>query len=1183
MAEKLAELFAVISADTRRWKPPLQEAQKDLSAFGAKTSGTLDEIRRAFLKLAPTVSFASIGAFTLNAAKKFEEANAIIQRATGATGGRLDQLNESFEAIYRTSGKSSDVIATALAKLSIESGASGTALENLVGINLKFAKVTSTDVTQSVEKTQDVFKRWQIGTEQQAAALETLYTVMKNTSMPMGELISAVMEAGPVMQTLGFTFEQTAGFIGQLHEAGIPASSVISTLSRVLAKLAKDTGDPVKALEVLLDRIRSAKDDAEALHIVMGKGGRGGAGMIMFVDAVRRGTLSLEELQTILTPTGGKIEDIAKQTGTWAEKWNKLTHNTELFVQTPGKKLLDWAGALAESMTNAIIWVDRFGESLDRLSEKEQGAGTNTYDRIFRAALLASGMAMGMPTPGKTSSLGKPKAPSVPTGWDRTSGAGDDEEYLKRLKTAWANLGLSDVRTKANDVKAAFDLLRSAGVLSAGQIQAGYRLVKQALAEVAAAGKTTQDAFGSVKIALNVPDIRDFERTWQSISGIIDAASNTANAQGNIEQFTYGWSRSMFEAYDATLQADKGLKLLGLDIARLNAGLHFEEAIDGFRKLNIQSTAELRQLRDEAQQAYDAIMTSDDSSASDRLQAQARLNAATLELLRNLRYGQTGEAAKRTDAEIKALERWEQENRKTLDRITSGHRRASQAIKNVWVDFGRQVYSIISGTLADALANAIWPTDKNVKQKDVAAITELGIRAGVTGKQLDDLVSVVENLADATGINFSTAASGAADVFQAFGVTVADQIPTLRMLYAVAKSTGIGMDDLLSGLTRGATVFKLLGLNADQAAALLGNLSRSGDDADMIVQSISSAMDSLSSQGWADPKRALLEIIERIKNAGTVSEATAIAVKYFGSNGQEMARIIRAGKLEVSALAVATDNAAESMEQAAEKARELNEEGNKGRSIWQEMGRALVRAFAEASIRGIVEFIRQMKILEAAAAGLKAIFTAIGKVLSNVFGGGSSQVSLFAGAMNAVGGGGGVSSGVGSAAGGVGSAVSGSIVGTVLSGITAGAGVANVVEGVRMEGTLNAIEHETRYTQLHTLAILEKINEFLPKTKDIHDYFVSVQYPLLGRIESSLSSLSASILRVVTANSSSIPTLAVAGVPETARVISAGGENITVNIDGLAISPGADDAIDLFREGARQLRARGVRHSVGLR
>jgi tape measure domain-containing protein len=93
-------------------------------------------------------------------------------------------------------------------------------------------------------------------------------------------------------------------------------------------------------------------------------------------------------------------------------------------------------------------------------------------------------------------------------------------------------------------------------------------------------------------------------------------------------------------------------------------------------------------------------------------------------------------------------------------------------------------------------------------------------------------------------------------------------------------------------------------------------------------------------------------------------------------------------------------------------------------------------------------------------------------------------------------GGGGTSGGGGGAQGGVGSAVSaasGGILGMVTS---IGSLVSGVIGSFQMAGmnkTLDLIEKEVRYSQIHLLHILEKQNEYLPKLKDIWESLIRME------------------------------------------------------------------------------------------
>lgn len=118
--------------------------------------------------------------------------------------------------------------------------------------------------------------------------------------------------------------------------------------------------------------------------------------------------------------------------------------------------------------------------------------------------------------------------------------------------------------------------------------------------------------------------------------------------------------------------------------------------------------------------------------------------------------------------------------------------------------------------------------------------------------------------------------------------------------------------------------------------------------------------------------------------------------------------------------------------------------------------------------------------------GLDAAFKSIGQTISGVFGGtsggGGTSVPTGGGPTptpDDTGGGGGVPGGGGSSG-----------MQDPLAWVNAIANTISAIWNIRQEGTLNAIEHEVRFSQIHLLSILDKVNAYLPKLNDIHDRWI---------------------------------------------------------------------------------------------
>jgi TP901 family phage tail tape measure protein len=370
MADKLMELYAELSADTSKWTKGFASARKDLADTGKAAEGLDTQLMGMVSKWTSAISVASIGGFAIKAALDFEKAEFSIRRTTGAIGDNLTALKGSFETVYKTSGRSADEIAGALGKISVVTGTTGAALEALTSYTLKFAKVTGIDVQTAVQGTQAMFKKWDIDARDQAATMDTLYRVMQLTGIGFEKLSSSMTDAAPIMHTLGFSFEQTAAFVGMLEEKGVNAGEVLSRMSVVLAKLAKDTGSPVAALQNLTERIRGAKDNAEALHLVMAMGGKGGAAIVNWIDAIRRGGDTVEDFKAKLkavTDTIGKAAEDSKSAG---DKWTEMMHKLQAAALPAGTHMVDAFTGMVEEFEWEIRLLKDLWSWLDKVSLK---------------------------------------------------------------------------------------------------------------------------------------------------------------------------------------------------------------------------------------------------------------------------------------------------------------------------------------------------------------------------------------------------------------------------------------------------------------------------------------------------------------------------------------------------------------------------------------------------------------------------------------------------------------------------------------------------------------------------------------------------------------------------------------------------------------------------------------------
>jgi hypothetical protein len=763
----------------------------------------------------------------------------------------------------------------------------------------------------------------------------------------------------------------------------------------------------------------------------------------------------------------------------------------------------------------------------------------------------------------------------------------DEAEIAK----AFSTLGIVDVVNQLKKAQDAFRLLLSAGVLSANQIAEAMEIleektlaVESALGKVTTLIKATQD-FVPPPLGFVIPEGTDIEK----------AQSDLAELRRELVLLK-GVSEQPLPTTPTVLLPELG-KLPELSVDKTTRVYEdLQKALDRVGTSTQDLHRNLAQAEEDLKKIRAAATRSDvEASATDILRAQHRLNEARLAMLRDLAFQQTGITKRTTEEEIKQLEKVGRKNRETLDKMSGDHRRKTGEMAAFWRGFGNQVSTIITD-LSRNIVDILFPRGGGA-QRDTAAITALGLTAGVTGQQLDDLADAVENLALATGQSFGSVAEGAAELFRVFQIPAGEQIPLLRTLFAVTKTTGIGIDDLMRGLTGGAAVFKSLGLSVEESAVLLGKLSVSGEDVSSVMGSLNTALKKLSEQGFTDPGAALRELIQRIQDAGTESEATELAVRHFGSAGQEMARIIRAGHLDLSDFNLALDRTGGGLEEAADKSRELQKETSKLKQVFTDLGRAMVRAFIEQGMASLIRFLGKMGALKKIGQGIVDIFKQIGQwlgIINKGVGGFSDLTASIGGvsrSVGAVGGGvGSIPSGAGGGGGlppggltGLGFALGGPVGAAIAGAAELGIAIAGLFQGARRETTLNAIEENTRFNSLYNLAALIKFNEFLPGIQAIHDRWVDFIRDHAWRIHDVWEELT-KINAALVGGTSLRPAVATAGNLNTASVrgVRSGGDSYSFYVDGRQVA-GEGRALDLMREGARMLVAKGVRRRRGIR
>lgn len=318
------------------------------------------------------------------------------------------------------------------------------------------------------------------------------------------------------------------------------------------------------------------------------------------------------------------------------------------------------------------------------------------------------------------------------------------------------------------------------------------------------------------------------------------------------------------------------------------------------------------------------------------------------------------------------------------------------------VDDAYDTIRVGTGATGDALLglqedfHAVFGEVPASAQEVGTAIADLNTRLGLTGEPLQQMSTQFLELSRITGTDVATNIEQVTRVFGDWGVAADEQSEKLDYLFKVSQATGIGIDQLSTLMVQYGAPLRQMGFDYDTAAAMIGKFNKEGVNTELVMGSMRIALGKMAQEGITDANEALEIIIERIKEAGSVGEANAIAIEMFGARaGPDMAAAIREGRFEIEGLVTDLNNSSDSIITAANDTKDLNEMLSEMKAkvieAVEPLGTSLRQAFEslEPALDKVIGFLASAiewftnlpGPVQAVVAGLVALAAAIGPVL----------------------------------------------------------------------------------------------------------------------------------------------------------------------------------------------------------
>lgn len=344
-----------VSIDTANKLQKIEEAGDKVKGVGEK------------MTVGVTAPIIAAGAASLAAFGEVDEALDTIITKTGATGKVADSLGESFKKVGANTHLPLQTVGEAIGEVNTQFGFMDKKLEDSTNYLLQYAEINDTDVSQSAVMARQAIEAYGLEYDDLNSVLDVTTKTSQNTGQSVDNLMQKAIDGAPQIKQLGLSFNEGVTLMGQFEQAGVDSGAALSSLSKATVAYAKDGKTLSQGMGELQDKIKNASYETDAINAASEVfGTKGGPRM---ADAIRRGTLNLEELAKTASESGGAVGDTYEATLDPIDKANMAMNNAKLAMADVGESIQI---ALLPFFEMAIDALQRFKAWFDSLDEGQK-------------------------------------------------------------------------------------------------------------------------------------------------------------------------------------------------------------------------------------------------------------------------------------------------------------------------------------------------------------------------------------------------------------------------------------------------------------------------------------------------------------------------------------------------------------------------------------------------------------------------------------------------------------------------------------------------------------------------------------------------------------------------------------------------------------------------------------------
>lgn len=340
-------------------------AAKSLEAVGSRFDG----IGKA-MSVGITAPLLAIGGAAMAAALEYQNALAIIQKSTGATGEALRDLGDDFREVNRRVPQESAVVAEALGAINARLGLTGQALQDTTVRMLDFARVNRAEVGESTRVVTQLMTDFGMSADQLPGFLDKLTAAAQASGSNVVTLAGNIGAADDALEELGFGVDESIALFASLERAGVEPTAMIAGLQKAMTSFAKEgVTDARQALGLLMERIKEAPSLTAAGKIAIETFGK--SGVTMAAD-IRSGKLEFEDMLKVVQESKGTLDRSAESSKTFAERLSQIKKQAMDAALPLGTQLLKALEGLMPLLQSGISFISGLLARFDGLPQPIQ-------------------------------------------------------------------------------------------------------------------------------------------------------------------------------------------------------------------------------------------------------------------------------------------------------------------------------------------------------------------------------------------------------------------------------------------------------------------------------------------------------------------------------------------------------------------------------------------------------------------------------------------------------------------------------------------------------------------------------------------------------------------------------------------------------------------------------------------